>query len=75
MGAGARSANVKAKNQAMAAAMKDTASRKGVERTLARCPICYGLIAREIVGCKSAQRGRMLDHILSCKGPQRKIVR
>lgn len=70
---GLRQANVKAANQARAAQMKDTPSRKGVERGLASCPICHGQVAREIVGCKSEQRGRMMEHIMSCKGRQKGV--
>lgn len=49
-GSGARN---KAKNQAMAHAMKD----QGVTRSICRCPICHGIVGVSII----------YAHILNCK--------
>lgn len=71
-GHGAGRANKRAKDQAMASAMKDTPSRRGTERLNFRCPMgCGALIAREIVGCKNSQRSGLDSHLHKCKGKQR----
>jgi hypothetical protein len=50
---GGTGTRTKAKNQAMAAAMKI----QGVKRSICRCPICHGLVGIE----------RIYAHILNCK--------
>lgn len=50
---GGTGARLKAKNQAMAAAMK----AQGVERTTCLCPLCHGKVALS----------RLYTHILNCK--------
>lgn len=51
---GGTGARLKAKNQAMAAAMK----AHGIERNIARCPVCHSITSL----------GRLAHHIASCKG-------
>ena len=67
-GHGTGGANTRAKNSAMASAMKDNGSRRGRERLTGTCPLCMKLVPREISGCLSAQKGKMVHHILTCKG-------
>lgn len=51
---GGTGARLKAKNQAMAAAMK----AQGIERNIARCPVCHSITSLD----------RLAHHIASCKG-------
>lgn len=74
-GHGAGKANNKAKDQARAAAMKDTPHRRGTERLTMMCPNgCGTAVRREITGCKSEQREGLSMHLAQCRG-KFKLVR
>lgn len=74
-GSGIGATNKKNQNIARAAAMKDTAHRRGTERLTMLCPMgCGTMVRREIQGCKSAQREGLSLHLAQCKG-KFKLVR
>lgn len=52
-------ANRKAKDAAMASAMK----REGVERTVAQCPMCHALIALRLLYGHICSCGRRVDKV------------
>lgn len=68
-GHGAGRGNRKAKDQGMAAAMKDGINKRGVERLTMMCPMGCGTSVRRLIeGCKSAQNDQLGLHMASCKG-------